>query len=68
MSKVPAMYIPRPLNKTVGDVAAINAQEAFSSKKAGARYSHRPYPCDLSRGGGGGSYKKAHTPGGPEGS
>ena len=66
---VPKTYMPLTFNKATGDQQAISAQEAHSSRKAGARYPHAPYPNNLAKGGGGGSHKKALTPGSsPDGS
>lgn len=64
---VPKMLMPLSFNKAVGD-QAVTQQEAKANSKSKARYPHKQYPCDLAAGGGGGTGKKAYTPGGPSGS
>jgi hypothetical protein len=59
---VPKMLMPLSFNKATGD-QAITQQEAKANNKAHARYPHAQYPNDLAKGGGGGSHKKALTPG-----
>lgn len=63
MAAVPKVYMPLAFNKATGDEEQIAAQEVHSDRKAKARYPDKPYPCDLAKGGGGGAYKKALTPG-----